>query len=123
MTAMSRRRPFADRVRRLLRWLIPAALLVLAPKCVLCVLAYVGLGVAVGLGGPEICGATGNAVGHWAAWLSALGAAMGIVGFILRPTKGQREGKADRIRLGACGSAENLRLAGICEVKRDRPGC
>ncbi|MBI3884126.1 MAG: hypothetical protein HY302_00085 [Opitutae bacterium] len=35
---------------------MPAALLALTPKCVLCVAAYVGLGAALGLGGPELCG-------------------------------------------------------------------
>ncbi len=46
--------PPAKRARR---WLIPAALLALTPKCVLCLLAYTGLGVALGFGGPELCGA------------------------------------------------------------------
>ena len=32
------------------------ALLALAPKCLLCVAAYAGLGAALGLGGPELCG-------------------------------------------------------------------
>jgi hypothetical protein len=46
---------------RLLRgWVLPAAMLALAPKCVLCVLAYAGLGAAIGLGAPELCGATGT---------------------------------------------------------------
>jgi hypothetical protein len=39
-------------------WLLPAALFAVAPKCLLCLLAYAGLGAALGLGGPEICGAT-----------------------------------------------------------------
>ena len=44
--------------RRVVRWLWPAALLALTPKCVLCVLAYAGLGSVLGLGGgPELCGA------------------------------------------------------------------
>jgi hypothetical protein len=38
-------------------WLLPAALLAVTPKCLLCVLAYAGLGAALGLGGPELCGA------------------------------------------------------------------
>ena len=46
-----------ERVRRLRRWLIPATLLALTPKCVLCLLAYTGLGIALGFGGPELCGA------------------------------------------------------------------
>jgi hypothetical protein len=58
--------------------LIPAALLTLAPKCVLCVLAYAGLAAALGLGGPEICGASGETNGHQAMWLFAPSVAMGI---------------------------------------------
>ena len=44
-------------IRRGVRWLLPAALLALAPKCLVCVLAYAGAGAALGLGGPEWCGA------------------------------------------------------------------
>jgi hypothetical protein len=39
-------------------WLLPAALFAVAPKCLLCVIAYAGLGTALGLGGPELCGST-----------------------------------------------------------------
>jgi hypothetical protein len=70
-------------------WLIPAALLALAPKCVLCVLAYAGLGAALGFGGPELCGVTGDATVSWV-WLPALGAAVGIAGLFAGSTKGQR---------------------------------
>jgi hypothetical protein len=48
-------------------WLIPTALLALAPKCFLCLLAYVGLGTALGLGGPEICGTTDSTTHYWIA--------------------------------------------------------
>ena len=71
----------SERLRRLARtrgWLIPTALLALAPKCVLCVLAYAGLGAALGLGGPEICGAPGDVTGQHAMWLVGAGAAIGI---------------------------------------------
>jgi hypothetical protein len=44
-------------LRGLRRWLVPAALLTFTPKCALCVLGYVGLGTAIGLGGRELCGA------------------------------------------------------------------
>jgi hypothetical protein len=44
--------------KRTRHWLLPAALLALVPKCVLCLLAYTGLGIALGLGGPELCGGT-----------------------------------------------------------------
>ncbi|MGH7959336.1 MAG: hypothetical protein ACREH8_20330 [Opitutaceae bacterium] len=58
------------------RWLLPAALLALAPKCMLCVLAYVGLGTALGLSGPELCSAASDSPASWAtsfAWLGLAG--------------------------------------------------
>jgi len=66
-----------SRYRRAVRWLLPAALLALTPKCVMCVVAYVGLGAALGLGGPELCGASANATASWMtslAWLGVAGA-------------------------------------------------
>lgn len=65
-----RRRPAGAR-----GWLIPAALLALAPKCALCILAYAGLGTALGLGGPEICGDAGTD-SSWATVLPVLSVAM-----------------------------------------------
>lgn len=66
--------------RRAARWLWPAALLALAPKCVLCLLGYAGIGVALGLGGPELCGARADTAWTWtAAWLPALGLAAAAV--------------------------------------------
>lgn len=61
---MSPRPQPASNLRRARGWLLPAALLALTPKCVLCLLAYAGLGAALGFGGPEFCGATGNAPQH-----------------------------------------------------------
>ena len=49
--------------QRTARWLAGLALMVAVPKCFLCVLAYAGLGAALGLGGPELCG--GPAVSSW----------------------------------------------------------
>ena len=71
-------------------WLLPAALFALAPKCVLCLLAYAGLGAALGLGGPELCGASGDTAGPWTLWLPAIGAAAGLAGFLTRPARGPR---------------------------------
>ena len=75
------------RLKQPLRGLGPAALLVVVPKCALCLLAYAGLG----LGGPELCGAPGGTAGPWALGLSALGvvAGAGAVGYFVhrrRPT-------------------------------------
>ncbi|MFA6289027.1 MAG: hypothetical protein WC661_16720 [Opitutaceae bacterium] len=66
----------AEFSRRAVRWLWPAALLALAPKCLLCVLAYAGLGAVLGLGSQEVCGASD---GSTPAWVSAL-AWLGVVG-------------------------------------------
>lgn len=48
----------AERIRWVRGWLVPAALLAVAPKCVVCFVAYAGIGTALGLGGPELCGAS-----------------------------------------------------------------
>lgn len=75
-TIMSLRPPPADSLRRPRVWLVSAALLALTPKCVLCVLAYAGLGAALGLGGPELCGATPSTAGHWFLLLTATAATL-----------------------------------------------
>jgi hypothetical protein len=67
--------------RRGARLLAPAALLAIAPKCLLCLLAYVGLGAALGLGGPELCGASGGAKAPWESSLALLGVAGGLGAF------------------------------------------
>ncbi len=53
--------PLLDRLRRARRWLIPAALLALIPKCFACLAVYAGLGAAL-FGGVEICGAASNSI-------------------------------------------------------------
>lgn len=53
---MRMRPPLAELFRRLRGWLIPVALLALVPKCILCALAYAGIGATLGLGGTELCG-------------------------------------------------------------------
>jgi hypothetical protein len=55
-TAMNPRPRLVEWVRRPARWLVPAAFLVLVPKCFLCVLAYAGIATGLGLGGAELCG-------------------------------------------------------------------
>ena len=72
------RPPLSDSLRRLRGWLIPAALLALTPKCVLCLLAYAGMGGALGLSGPELCGATDGPTGYGLPVV--LGAALGSAG-------------------------------------------
>jgi len=73
------------------RWLLPAALLVAVPKCLLCVLAYAGLGTALGLGGPELCGgATGATGAGWAVALLAATLAGWLVPGLVRRFLGAR---------------------------------
>ncbi len=73
MTATSRPSRLAEVRRGAWRWLAPAALLVLAPKCVLCLLAYAGVGAALRFGGPEICGAGNPVPLSTAGWLIVCG--------------------------------------------------
>lgn len=54
------------------------------PKCVLCVLAYAGLGSVLGLGGgPELCGAPAVPSGDWLSVLAWAGLASGAVALAL----------------------------------------
>jgi hypothetical protein len=66
------------------RALGPAALFALVPKCAVCLLAYAGLGAALGLRGPEICGATSGSSGPWVISLAGFGLALGIGGLLAR---------------------------------------
>ena len=50
-------RLLTETFRRPILPLASAAAFALAPKCAFCVLAYAGIGTALGLSGPEICGA------------------------------------------------------------------
>lgn len=68
-TTMSPRR--SDRWRRLLRWLMAGAIVTLAPKCVLCVIAYLGLGTTLGWTSAELCGAPASKTLPGIAWLVA----------------------------------------------------
>jgi hypothetical protein len=67
-----------ESIRRAARWFLPAAALALAPKCLLCAFAYAGLGAAIGLGGPEICGAPAGTPASWVSSLAWLGVTGGI---------------------------------------------
>ena len=59
-----------------IRWLLPAAGFALAPKCLLCLAAYAGMGAALGVkfGGPELCGASAEQAGGPEVWLAGVGA-------------------------------------------------
>lgn len=79
MTATTMPSPRGERKRRVIRWLLPAALLAFIPKCLLCLLGYAGLGAAVGLRGPEMCGASPGSPASWASSLAWLGGAVGVI--------------------------------------------
>ena len=65
-------------------WLAASVLLALTPKCFFCLLAYAGLGSALGLGAPEICGApAGTWSRTWIVGLAAASAAAGLVFFFM----------------------------------------
>ena len=72
----------SPRLSRAVRWLLPAALFALAPKCLLCVLAYAGLGAALGLGGREMCGAPADVPEVWMSWLLLPGCVLGVTGLV-----------------------------------------
>jgi len=83
MTVMTMPRWLPDLRRRSSRWLAASALLALTPKCLLCLLAYAGIGAALGLGGPEMCGAPAGPTGSWTSALALSGITLGVVGFLV----------------------------------------
>jgi hypothetical protein len=66
------------------RWLAAGAALAVMPKCLLCVVAYLGIAAALGFGGPEICGASASATPlHLTLLLVTLsGVFIGLLGFV-----------------------------------------
>jgi hypothetical protein len=79
----------ADIPRRPLRPLASVAAVALAPKCALCVLAYAGVGAALGLRGQEICGAAAGTGSPWRLSLSLLALALACAAWFAAP-KGER---------------------------------
>jgi hypothetical protein len=75
--------PAVERVARHgVRWrhaVLPGVVFALAPKCVLCGLAYAGLGTVLGLTGAELCGGEITSAVHWSDWLMGGGIALGLV--------------------------------------------
>jgi len=83
--------PVRSRGQRTRAWLASATVLALAPKCVLCVVAYTGGGAALGSVGRELCGGV-DATPGWItalAWLGGVGL-MAVLG--LMATSGGRRG-------------------------------
>jgi len=96
--------------RRATRWLLPATALALAPKCLLCVLAYAGLGAALGLGGPELCGAPAGSPASWApslAWLGVTGG-IGAFGFLASRRRARLAPAGNRIVFSSAATRSEL---------------
>lgn len=64
------------------RGIAALALLTVAPKCIVCVTAYLGLGTLFGLRGPELCGASTGTPFAWTGTLAVCGliATLGALG-------------------------------------------
>ena len=70
-------------------WPLVVVAVAVTPKCLLCLVAYAGLGTALGLGGRELCGATGEAAAGPVVALALLVAVVGGL-FLWRITAGWR---------------------------------
>lgn len=66
------------------QWLLAGVTLVLAPKCILCWVAYLTAGAALGFGGREVCGATPGSMDHWPLLLTLSIVSLGLIGFTAR---------------------------------------
>lgn len=71
------RAPVTETRRRFLLRLVPGAIGALAPKCVLCLSAYIGFGTVLERSEKEICGAQDGDPLHTIAWLVVGGLALG----------------------------------------------
>lgn len=80
----------ANILRRPWRALVALTLLVVAPKCVLCLAAYIGLGAALGLGGPEFCGTEPLASRTTLGIATALSALVGLTCLLMRKRVARR---------------------------------
>jgi hypothetical protein len=100
--------PRPDTRKRAVRWLLPVSLLALLPKCALCVIAYLGLGTALGLTGSprvELCAASPQASATWSALLAWLGAT-GVAGAIVLVTVRARGTTSPAAQLSCLGRSQ-----------------
>ena len=63
---------------------MPSAIIALAPKCVLCVAAWFGLGTTLGWTGVELCGAPEDQGPDATTWLLVAGVALGVGALVVR---------------------------------------
>ena len=87
--------PRTELRRRASRWLLPATLFALTPKCFLCLAAYAGIGAALGLGGPEICGASSGPTCPRIIALALCGLAAGVIALRSRHRHRCQSGKPE----------------------------
>jgi hypothetical protein len=73
--------------RQPFRPLAAVSVLALAPKCVLCLAAYAGLGALLGIRNREMCGAAGPGL-PWREALAGAALAAGVVGSVVRRRSG-----------------------------------
>lgn len=98
-TTMSPRKP--DACRLVLRCAVPGALVGLAPKCILCVAGYLGIGTALGWNGVELCGVQpSNALHRVASTAALVGASLGFIAATVRFTQRRRAARV-LTRVGA----------------------
>jgi hypothetical protein len=72
----------AEIIRRSSRWATTFVVLALAPKCVWCVAAYLGVATTFGFGMSEICGAAPGSLGDWSTLLAVPTIALGVIGWL-----------------------------------------
>jgi hypothetical protein len=73
--------------RQPFRPLAAVSVLALAPKCVLCLAAYAGLGALLGIRSREMCGSAGPGW-PWGEALAGAALAVGVVGSVVRRRSG-----------------------------------
>lgn len=71
-------------IRTGLRPWIVGLLVLITPKCLLCLAAWAGAGTAFGIGAVELCGATTTSSPLTTAWLLPLAAGIGLVALFRR---------------------------------------
>jgi hypothetical protein len=86
-------------LRQPFRPLAAVGVLALAPKCVLCLAAYAGLGALLGIRSREICGAAGPGF-PWREALAGAALAVGVLGSVVkrRPGTERRDPPARFVR-------------------------
>jgi hypothetical protein len=62
---------------------VPGVVFALMPKCMVCGLAYIGLGTLFGLTGPELCGGEITSAGPGSGWPAWVGVALGTLAVLI----------------------------------------